>query len=187
MEGGEMRVLVAYASKHGSTEGIAERIAARLCAAGLKAEAVPVGKVRDLSSFDAVVLGSALYMFHWLGEAKAFANRNRSALAGKPVWLFSSGPFGPEPLDQQGRDKLEVSGPRELDELRQTLQPRDHRVFWGAWSRANKPIGFWERMVNLMPAGKAGLPDADFRDWPNIEAWADGIAAELSKTAPGPK
>jgi menaquinone-dependent protoporphyrinogen oxidase len=182
-----MRVLVAYASKHGSTREIAGRIAARLSGAGLQAEALPVGEVRDLASFDAVVLGSALYMFHWLGEAKAFARRNRAALAGKPVWLFSSGPLGPEPLDRQGRDKLEVSGPRELDELRQTLRPRDHRVFWGAWSRASKPIGFLERAVLALPAGRASLPDADFRDWPNIDAWADDIAAGLSKKTPGPK
>jgi menaquinone-dependent protoporphyrinogen oxidase len=175
-----MKTLVAYATKHGSTKGIAERIAARLRAAGLEAEVLPVGEVADVKAYDAVVLGSALYMFHWLAEAKSFAGRNRQDLAARPLWLFSSGPFGPEPLDKEGRDKLTVSGPKELDELRASLRPRDHRVFWGAWDRRNKPIGFWERMVNLMPAGRAGMPDADFRDWPNIEAWADGIAAELT-------
>ena len=83
-----------------------------------------------------------------------------------------------------GKNKLEVSGPKELDELRRTLNPRDHRVFWGAWDRRNKPVGIWERMVHLMPAGRASMPDSDFRDWPNIEAWADGIAAELSVRPP---
>jgi menaquinone-dependent protoporphyrinogen oxidase len=175
-----MSVLVAYASRHGSTRGIAVRIAARLCAAGLKAEALPVNAVRDVGQYDAVVLGSALYLFHWLGEAKSFARRNQAALAGRPVWLFSSGPFGPDRIDEKGQDKLEVSGPRELDELRRTLRPRDHRVFFGAWGRRNKPVGFWERMVKIMPAAKAAMPDGDFRDWPNIDAWADGIAAALT-------
>ena len=174
-----MSILVAYASKHGSTKGIAERIAKRLTAAGLAAEALPVESVRSVEGYDAVVLGSALYMFHWLKDATAFASQNRRALSARPVWLFSSGPFGPEPLDKKGNKKLEVSGPRELDQLRAMLNPRDHRVFWGAWSRSNKPIGFWERMVNVMPAGRASMPDADFRDWPNIETWADGIAAKL--------
>jgi menaquinone-dependent protoporphyrinogen oxidase len=175
-----MPILVAYASKHGSTKEIAERIAGRLSKAGLQAEALPVRDVSDVKPYDAVVLGSALYMFHWLGEARAFARRHRADLSARPLWLFSSGPFGPEPLDKEGRDKLGISGPRELDELRRDLNPRDHRVFWGAWDRRNKPIGFWERLVNLMPAGRASMPDSDFRDWPNIEAWADGVAAELA-------
>jgi menaquinone-dependent protoporphyrinogen oxidase len=174
-----MSVLVVYASKHGSTKEIAERIAGRLREGGLTAEALSVRVVGDVKPYDAVVMGSALYMFHWLGEARSFARRHRAELAARPLWLFSSGPFGPEPVDAQGRDKLAISGPRELDELRASLRPRDHRVFWGAWSRANKPIGFWERLVNVMPAGRASMPDADFRDWPNIDAWADGIAAEL--------
>jgi menaquinone-dependent protoporphyrinogen oxidase len=180
-----MPVLVAHATKHGSTRGIAERIAERLCAAGLTAEALPVAGVRDFRGYDAVVLGSAIYMFHWLGEARSFARRHRADLAARPLWLFSSGPLGPEPLDKGGRDKLEVSGPRELGELRRDLNPRDHRVFWGAWSRDNRPIGFWERLTYVLPALRAGLPDADFRDWPNIEAWADEIAAELSPAVRG--
>jgi menaquinone-dependent protoporphyrinogen oxidase len=175
-----MSILVAYASKHGSTKGIAERIADRLHAAGLTAEAISVRDVKDVTRYDAVVLGSALYMFHWLGEARSFARSNATALAAGPLWLFSSGPFGPEPKDAKGNDKLAVSGPRELDELRQSLRPRDHRVFWGAWDRANKPVGVWERVVYVLPAARASLPDADFRDWPHIDAWADGIAAELA-------
>jgi menaquinone-dependent protoporphyrinogen oxidase len=171
---------VTYASKHGSTKGIAERIAGRLDADGLVAEALPVSDVRAVEGYDAVVLGSALYMFHWLKDATSFARRNRAALSGKPLWLFSSGPFGPEKVDPQGRNKLDVSGPRELEHLREMLHPRDHRVFFGAWDRRNKPIGFWERMVHVMPAGRASMPDGDFRDWPTIDAWADGIAADLA-------
>jgi len=179
-----LSILVAYASKHGSTKGIAERIAHRLGAAGLAAEALPVAAVRAVEGYDAVVLGSALYMFHWMKDATSFARRNRAALSSRPLWLFSSGPFGPETVDKEGRDLLKVSGPKEIEELRRMLHPRDHRVFFGAWDRRNKPIGFWERMVQVMPAGRASMPDGDFRDWPSIEAWADGIAAELSKTAP---
>ncbi len=182
-----MAVPVAYASKHGSTRGIAERIAARLSSRGLAAEALPVGAVRDAKAYDAVVLGSSLYMFHWMKDANAFAERNRAALAGRPVWLFSSGPVGSEPLDEKGRDKLDVSvsGPRELDELRRKLNPRDHRVFFGAWDRSAKPIGVMERFMKLMPAARDAMPDGDFRDWPAIEAWADAIAAELANGAGG--
>jgi len=175
-----MRVLVAYASKHGSTKGIAERIGERLAAAGLAVDVLPVGKL-DVSAYDAVVLGSAVYMFHWMGEARSFAKNNRAAIAGKPVWLFSSGPFGDEKVDKQGRDVLTVAGPREIDELRTLLSPRDHRVFWGAWDASYKPIGFMEKLTMAMPAARNSFPSGDKRDWPEIEAWADGIAAALAR------
>jgi menaquinone-dependent protoporphyrinogen oxidase len=175
-------ILVTYASRHGSTKGIAERIAERLRAAGLEVEAVPVRAVRDVAAYDAVLLGSALYMFHWMKEARSFASRNRGALTRKPLWLFSSGPIE-QKVDERGRGPLEVSGPREIEELREMLHPRDHRLFFGAWDRRNKPIGFWERVVQLMPAARASMPDGDLRDWPKIEAWADGIAVELRAAA----
>jgi menaquinone-dependent protoporphyrinogen oxidase len=175
-----MRVLIAYASRHGSTRGIAERIGKRLSDAGLSVDVSPVGKV-DASAYDAVVLGSALYMFHWLGEARSFAKKNSKAMAGKPVWLFSSGPFGDEKVDKNGRDVLQVAGPRELDELRAWLKPRDHRVFWGAWDSTYRPIGFMERLTMAMPAARNAFPSGDKRDWPAIEAWADGIATELAR------
>ena len=67
-----MHVLVAYATRHGSTTGIAERIAERLKTAGLEADACPASEVRDASRYDAFVIGGAAYMFHWLKDATAF-------------------------------------------------------------------------------------------------------------------
>jgi menaquinone-dependent protoporphyrinogen oxidase len=178
-----MSVLVVYATRHGSTRGIAERIAQRLGAAGLQVETHPVEEVRDVRPYDAVVLGCALYMFRWLKEGTAFARRNRAALASRPLWLFSSGPTGDDRVNKEGRDVLEVSGPKEIDQLRATLHPRDHRVFFGAWDKSYKPIGFAEKFVNLMPAARDAIPSGDWRDWPLIEAWADEIAAELTGRA----
>lgn len=64
-----MHVLVAYASRHGATQGIAERIEATLRAAGLDAEARSAASVKSLAGYDAFVIGSAAYMFHWEKEA----------------------------------------------------------------------------------------------------------------------
>jgi len=174
-----MTVLVAYASKHGSTKGIAERIGQRLETAGLSVVVEPVNEVRDVRSFEALVLGSALYMWHWLDPARSFARREGKALSGKPVWIFSSGPFGDETVDKQGRDVLEVAGPKELDELCRQLSPRDHKVFWGAWDATNRPIGLMETFTSKMPGAWKAFPSGDKRQWPIIEAWADGIAREL--------
>jgi menaquinone-dependent protoporphyrinogen oxidase len=173
-----MSVLVAYASKHGATQGIAERIAAGLTAAGCQAEARPVEIAADLTGHDAFVIGSALYMFHWMKAASKFVRRNRVILASRPVWLFSSGPVGTETEDKEGRDLRAVSGPKELPELMQALNPRDHRVFFGAVDHTKLGRGLVERM------SAKWLPEGDFRDWQEIDSWAAAIADELTSTRP---
>ena len=71
--------------------------------------------------------------------------------------------------------------PREFDELVASLSPRGERVFFGAYDAAQKPIGLAERVTRAMPAAREALPEGDFRDWDEIEAWARGIATELSE------
>ena len=174
-----MTVLVACASRHGATRGIAERIALRLAAAGLATEVRSVNEVRDLGPYDAFVIGGAAYMFHWLKEAAGFVRRNRVLLSKHPVWLFSSGPLGTDLIDAKGNDVLATTEPKEFAELRGLVQPRDVRVFFGAWDATAKPIGLGERFVRLMPAARSTMPTGDFRDWPAIDAWADSIASQL--------
>ena len=106
-----MPVLVIYASRHGATQGIAERIAETLTAAGQQAEARPVAAAGDLAGYGAFVIGSAVYAMHWQKDAAQFVRRNRALLAGRPVWLFSSGPLGTEATDAKGRDLTAVTEP----------------------------------------------------------------------------
>jgi menaquinone-dependent protoporphyrinogen oxidase len=177
------RVLVAYATRHGSTRGIADRIADRLCARGLEAECRPAAEVRDASAYDAFVVGGAAYMFRWLGDATSFVERNRAILAERPTWLFSSGPIGTDRVDKEGRDVLETTVPKEFPRLREMVRPRGEMVFFGAIDPAAKPIGIAERLTSLMPAARDALPKGDFRDWPAIDAWADDIADALGAPA----
>ena len=179
-----MKVLVAYATRHGATAGIAKRIAAALTAAGLSAEARPVEDVKEIGSFDAVVLGGAAYMLHWLKPAVTFSRRYRKELAARPVWLFSSGPLGTDLVGKDGKNVLEASRPREFDELAKLLHPRGEQVFFGAYDQDAPPVGLGERFVNHLPAARAAMPGGDFRDWPAIDAWAAQIAAELGAGEP---
>lgn len=180
-----MRVLVAYATRHGSTAGIAEKIADTLRAAGLSADAVPVKEVRALDDYDAVVIGGAAYMLHWLKDATAFTRRHREELLQRPVWLFSSGPLGTDLVDDDGKDVREACRPREFEKLTAVLHPRGERVFFGAWDPEAPPASLGERMLRHLPASRDAMPAGDFRDWPAIEAWARDIAAEL-RAAPTP-
>ena len=94
-----MTVLVGYASKHGSTQGIAERISEKLRQMGKEAEARSVDAIKDPGSYEAFVIGSAIYYGSWMKEATDWVHRNQSVLANRPVWLFSSGPLGTEVKD----------------------------------------------------------------------------------------
>jgi menaquinone-dependent protoporphyrinogen oxidase len=174
-----MKVLIAYASRHGATAGIAERVAAGLRDAGLSAEARPVTEVSDVGAYDAVVVGGAAYMFHWLKDATKFVKRHREALRDRPVWLFSSGPLGTDLVDEEGRDILDVTRPKEFDELHAAIRPRGERVFFGAWDPDAPPVGLGERLLRRMPASRDATPAGDFRDWLAIDAWTAEIAAAL--------
>lgn len=175
-----MSVLVAYATRHGSTAGISKHIAATLTDHGTAAEARPVQRVTTLEPHDAIVLGGAAYMFHWLKPVVRFARKRRSELAARPVWLFSSGPLGTDQVDEQGRDVREASRPREFDEMVAMLHPRGEAVFFGAYDPDQPPIGLAERIVRHMPAAP-DTPAGDFRDWAAIDVWAEEIAASLAR------
>jgi menaquinone-dependent protoporphyrinogen oxidase len=178
-----MNVLVAYASKYGATRGVAERLTDRLRAAGLEAQARPVTTVGDLSGYGAFVIGSAAYLGHWLTDATAFVRRNGAVLASQPTWLFSSGPLGTKPTDAEGRDLRLAAVPKEISELREAIHARDHRVFFGALDPGR--LGLRDRAMRMLPAGRALFPKGDFRDWPDIDAWAAGIAEELTAEPTG--
>jgi menaquinone-dependent protoporphyrinogen oxidase len=161
-----MRVLIAYASKHGSTQEIAERIASGLEQNGVTADLRPANGVDELDACDGVVIGSAVYIGRWMKEATEFVERVRPELARSRVWLFSSGPLG----DQPGVD------PPQIAELETSLNVVQHRLFAGAMSKDR--LSLVERaMVKGVKA-----PYGDFRDWGAIDWWAAAIAKDLNSS-----
>jgi menaquinone-dependent protoporphyrinogen oxidase len=161
-----MRVLVAAASKHGATRGIAEAIGKGLRERGLEADVVRAEDVDGLDAYDAVVLGSGVYAGHWLEPAKRIVERHAADLPTRPTWLFSSGPIGEPP--KPAEDKAVV-----VDELVEKAAARGHRVFAGALDKSK--LGLGEKAIVLA----FRTPEGDFRDWAAIDAWAEEIARTL--------
>lgn len=172
-----MRVLVAYASKHGSTQGIADRIGEDLRQDGHQVDVRPAGQAEHAEEYDAFVVGSAAYAGHWVREASRFVRKHQETLAHRPLWFFSSGPLGTDRVDKEGHDLVEESYPKEAGEF-SFLDPRDHHVFFGALDLDE--LGLTGRILRKMPAARDAIQEGDFRDWEEIDRWAHGIGRELN-------
>jgi menaquinone-dependent protoporphyrinogen oxidase len=159
-------VLVAYASKHGSTREIAEAIGATLAEGGLAVDVRAAADVDDLSGYDAIVLGSALYAAHWQRDANRFVRRHREALQQRPVWLFSSGP-----LDRSA-DRVDIPLTEHVARDVEPIGARGHRTFGGR---------LLPDTPGVEPHVLATHPTGDFRNWSAIRAWAREIAGALEQ------
>ena len=181
-----MRLLVAYASRHGATKGIAERIAQVLQPRGYDVTLESADQVSAVDAYDAFIVGGAAYAGHWLKETTALVRKHRDVLSTRPVWLFSSGPIGTDLVDAKGRDVYEAARPAEFAEFAASIHPRDEAIFFGAFDPDAKPIGLMERLgapFMRIASVREAMPAGDFRDWPQIEAWAEGIALELESVS----
>lgn len=164
-----MTVLVAYASKRGSTAEIAETVAATLRREGLKVCLERCEDVRSLEPYDAVVLGSAVYMKRWRGDARDFLKKHRKSLRQIPFWVFSSGPVG-----DPAQDDPDWSEPPKIVEKVEEMGGRGHAVFGGCLP--SEPKGFMEKaMVQGVPSQYR-----DRRDWTQIRNWARQVSTDLA-------
>jgi menaquinone-dependent protoporphyrinogen oxidase len=161
-----MRVLVTAATRYGATTEIAAAIAGVLGDHGLEATVFPPEQVEGVDGYDAVVVGSAVYAGHWLKPARELVDRLGNELAGRPVWLFSSGPVGDPPKPEE--DPVDVA------DLLAATGAREHRIFAGKLVR--KQLSFPERAI----VSALRVPEGDFRDWTEIRQWAAGIADAMA-------
>jgi menaquinone-dependent protoporphyrinogen oxidase len=159
------KVLVAYASWAGSTADVAERIAEVLNGSGFAAEAVRAKDVRDLSSYDAVVLGTAVHAGKLHPDALKFARRNAADLGSKPFAAFVVC------LAMKGSDeKARATAAAYLEPVRQQVKPLSEGLFAGAYDP--QKLDFVLRQIMKM----IKAPPGDFRKWDDVEAWASSLA-----------
>jgi menaquinone-dependent protoporphyrinogen oxidase len=162
-------ILVGYATRYGSTQEVAEAVAATLRERGLEVDVKPMRDVRTLDQYRAVVLGAPLYMFHWHKDALQFLARHREALMQRPVAIFALGPLHAEEKEFQAvRGQLE----KELAKF-PWLTPTAIAIFGGKFDPQKLTFPH-----NLVPALKK-MPASDARDWTAIRAWANDLATQF--------
>lgn len=147
-------VLVAYATKHGSTRELAERIGETIQATGLRAHVRPAAGVDDLHAYGGVVLGGSIYVGRWNRQAHRFLSRHEGSLAGLPLAVFGSGPVDGGSVDwRRAREQLDAAL------ARHHVDPVAVEVFGGRVdpSQLRFPL--------------SRMPAKDSRDWDAVEAW----------------
>lgn len=164
------RVLVAYASKMGSTGEIATAIGAEITRAGFAVDVRSVEAVADVRPYAAVVVGSALYMARWRRPAVRFLRRHAADLTERPVWLFQSGPAG-EAATEGGRPSHPAPG--NVRRLAGRIGAEPPVTFGGALD-VDRATGFVAR--KMVQRGLAG----DYRDWNDIHGWARELAEQIA-------
>jgi menaquinone-dependent protoporphyrinogen oxidase len=164
-------VLVAYASKYGSTREIAEAIVETLSKNEIQADLRSADSVKDIQGYKGVILGSAIYVGQWPKSAVSLLKKNQEKLTGMPVWLFSSGPSG------EGNPLQLVDGvrfPPSLKTLIENIHPQDIAVFHGDIN-LNK-INAMEKWAIKNVVKK---PFGDYRDWDSIYRWTSSVAENM--------
>lgn len=166
------KILVAYASKYGSTQEIAEKIGDVLAKTGLLVDMMGVERVTNLKQYDAVILGSAIYVGNWPKEASHFLKNNEGILSNCPVWIFASGPTG------EGNPVEMINGNAYPSALRPSIElihPREVTAFHG-FINIDK-INAIEKWAIKNVVKK---PFGDYRDWDSISDWASSIGDALN-------
>jgi menaquinone-dependent protoporphyrinogen oxidase len=182
-------VLVTYATRYGSTQEVAENIAATLRQHGLRVELAPMSEVRAVGGYDAIVCGSPLYVGHWPREAHNFLTRHREALARRPVMFFTLGPVNPyseETAKEWEDDRRQLE--KELERY-VWLRPVSKELFGGVYDPST--LRFPETLLAKLPISPLyDVAATDARDWQAIRVWAERIAetilAPVNTTMPQP-
>jgi menaquinone-dependent protoporphyrinogen oxidase len=159
-------ILVAYATRSGSTQEVAEAMAAALRDEGLHVDCQPLRSTRTVAGYRMVVLGAPLYMFKWHKDAFAFLSRHQRVLEKLPVAVFALGPFHDEQKEWQ---EIRSQFDKELAKL-PWFAPVAREVFGGKFDPTKLRFP-----MNLIPALKK-MPASDLRDWEQIRTWARGLA-----------
>jgi len=171
-------VLIAYATRGGSTAEVAQAVAAAMQEAGVPAEVLPVNQINTLTGREAVILGAPLYIGHFPREFHQFLRLHHEALHHMHPWLFVLGPTRNVPKDFEG---ARTQAEKELSHYA-WLHPADLHIFGGRWNTQDLPFPF--SLIRRIPGNPLGkIPAQDIRDWVAIREWSLGIVRRIRPAA----
>ena len=164
------KILVVYASRAGSTAGVAEAIGCTLAENGVQVDVRPMKDIKDLAPYRAVVAGSAIQGGRWLPEAMQFIQTHQATLAQKPCAVF----LVCMTLAMPGADKYHAHVATWLEPVRALVKPVSEGLFAGALDIGKIP-SFGNRLRFRLSVAFGVWSEGDHRDWNAIRAWADSI------------
>jgi menaquinone-dependent protoporphyrinogen oxidase len=168
------RILVTYASRTGSTVGVAEAIGKTLSETGAQVDVLPMQEVEDLSPYSAVVAGSAIQSKQWLPEAMQFVQTNRAKLTSKPFAAF----LVCMTLAMRNGETYRPFVSEFIAPVRALVRPVSEGLFAGALDIRKVP-SFSDRLKFRLSVLFGVWKEGDHRDWNAIRAWANGLALQL--------
>ena len=171
-------ILIAYVTRSGSTEDVAEAMGMTIHEAGVAVDVKPMADVESIAEGTAVILGTALYVGHFPKEFHRFVARFRRELDNVRPWIFVLGPTEEEPKNFAA---AEEQARKELAKY-PWLHAADVRVFGGKFDPHHLNLPFPFSLVMKLPGNPMKkLPTSDIRDWDWIRRWAGAIAEHVKK------
>jgi len=164
------KILVTYASRAGSTAGVAEAIGKTLAESGAQVDVIPMNDVKDLSPYRAVVAGSAIRKSKWLPEAVQFIHTHRSALAQKPFAMFTVCIT----LAMSNTEQYRSAVRGWVEPVRAQVKPLSEGFFAGMLDFSKLPLN-WDTLLLRATVLFGIFPRGDHRDWNAIRAWAENL------------
>lgn len=169
------KILVTYASQGGSTAGVAEAIGQTLSANGMAVDVLPVQDVKDLTSYRAVVIGSAVHSGKWMPEMMAFAARHQGSLRRMPTAAFQVCM-----MLATGSEQYKRMAPDWFAPLHASIRPVAEESFAGALCLEKYPK-LTDKLGLRIFLAAIKLKAGDYRDWDAIRAWAQRISPMLCR------
>ena len=168
------KILVTYASRAGSTAEVAEAIGKTLSEGGAQVDIMPMNDVKNLSSYQAVVAGSAIRGSKWLPEAVQFVQTHRSTLAQKQFAMFTVCIT----MAMKNAENYRAGAAGWVAPVRAMVKPLDEGFFAGMLDFSKLPVN-WDTLMLRLTVALGIFPRGDHRDWNAIHNWAEGLRSVL--------